>query len=158
MGQSNAAAWMDHFRLDTLDLSARPGRAVLLPTMTFAGGVHNVATTPRLKRVAEALTQILGHPMQVEAAPGPRHDHASPANAAPGNAQADAATPAAPDQPSPPRPDASHLDRRDAMSLPLVQDVFEVFPDAMLIHARREPNPHQPPDTTSVSPPDPAPQ
>jgi hypothetical protein len=33
------------------------------------------------------------------------------------------------------------MDRRDALSLPLVRDVFEVFSDATLIDARREQTP-----------------
>ena len=138
VGQTNAAAWMDHFRLTSVQTDQRPGLAVLAPTLTFAGGVHNVATGPRVKRVADTLTQILAHPMRVEVADGPPRRGPSPSDD-PGD-HLDATPPG--------RTSSAGLDRRDALSLPLVRDVFEVFPDATLIGARKETLPAVPADST----------
>ncbi|MEM1108779.1 MAG: hypothetical protein AAGH99_08825 [Planctomycetota bacterium] len=125
MGQSNAAAWMDHFKLQSIDTSAEPAVASIAPTMTFAGGAANVATGPRLQRVADTITQLLGRPVRAELAAGPpRKTPDRPTPNTPGN--------------SPPSNGGS-VDRRDALNLPLVRDVFDVFPDASLIDARKEP-------------------
>ncbi|MEM8737870.1 MAG: DNA polymerase III subunit gamma/tau [Planctomycetota bacterium] len=140
IGQTNAAAWMDHFRLQAIRADRDPAVALLVPTMTFAGGVKNVATGPRLQRVADTLTQLLGRKVRVEAAdkPPPRPDDPP-----------DPQTPAT-DTPSAPGPTAGsarHVDRRDALNLPLVREVFDVFPDASLIDARRA----DPPPPASLS-------
>ena len=130
---------MDHFRLASIDLQQRPGVAVLVPTLTFAGGVHNVATAPRVKRVADTLTQVLAHPVRVEVADGPPRRAPTPD-----------------DDPDTPRRQTAGLDRRDALSLPLVRDVFEVFPDATLIDARRaDPAPDTDDATAAPAGPDP---
>ncbi|MEM9883958.1 MAG: hypothetical protein AAF800_13685, partial [Planctomycetota bacterium] len=127
VGRSNAAAWMDHFRLATLDTDAVPAVAHLRPTTGFVGGVHHVATGPRLRRVGDTLTQLLGRPVRVEAAEAKPPEASTPhpdagLKPAPANGRADA------------------VDRREALGLPLVRDVLEVFPDASLIDARRRPN------------------
>ena len=195
VGQTNAAAWMDHFRLASVDTSARPGRAVLVPTLTFSGGARNVATSPRVKRVADTLTQILAHPMQVDVADtpvrdqevGPR-DGSSPDTSrnrstsgrsagpvtSPGEAReqrgigdtdnaghagnvasaADARSDLSPGTAAARAAGPVPMDRRDALSLPLVRDVFEVFPDASLIDARHEPTPTRNPAANDEPPAD----
>ncbi|MEO1237592.1 MAG: hypothetical protein AAFX76_12460 [Planctomycetota bacterium] len=121
VGSSNAAAWMDHFRLTAIDRDAQPAVAHLAPTITFAGGVKNVATGPRLQRVADTLTQLLGTPCRVEVADRPATaTHETHPDSADASAQ------------------SRTVDRRDALDLPLVRDVFDVFPDATLLDARRE--------------------
>ncbi len=136
VGQTNAAAWMDHFRLQSVDVSDRPGLAVLVPTMAFAGGVHNVATGPRVKRVTDTLTQILAHPMRVEVAEAPSREAREQADARSGQTRESSPQTS---------PNSGKLDRRDALSLPMVRDVFDIFPNATLIDARREiPPPPEP--------------
>jgi len=140
VGRSNAAAWMDHFNLTALDTAARPAVATLAATMTFAGGIQNVATGPRLNRVTEAMTQLLGCPVRIELA-----DAAAPdaLKSAQGSAHGQ-------DVPETQAQQRS-VDRRDALNLPLVRDVFEVFPDASLIDARKEtPPPNDPPSTNGT--------
>ncbi|MEO0514929.1 MAG: hypothetical protein AAF086_06495, partial [Planctomycetota bacterium] len=153
VGQSNAAAWMDHFKLQSIDTSPSPAVAVVAPTMTFSGGAANVATGPRLQRVADTITQLVGRPVRAELAPAPARPGQDPAPGASGSRGSSA-------QPSPgtsARAGAASgsvsgggggggVDRRDALNLPLVRDVFEIFPDASLIHTRRETPP--PPEVT----------
>lgn len=119
MGSLNSAAWMDHFRLQSI----MPGEATLAATIGFAGGVKNVATTPRLQRVAATLEQLLDQPFRVTVAErSTRPD--------PDDSNVHAAAPEA--------PRASQLDRRDVLNLPLVRDALDVFPDASVVQARRE--------------------
>lgn len=152
VGQSNAAAWMDHFRLQSIDTSVDPAVALIAPTMTFAGGAGNVATGPRLQRVADTITQLLGRSVRAELAANPqRHadqnSRPDSDSSAPGSAGGNAGGP-----PGGSHSGGSHsgggggggIDRRDALNLPLVRDVFEIFPDASLINTRREKP--QPPD------------
>ncbi|MEM6459932.1 MAG: hypothetical protein AAF710_11140, partial [Planctomycetota bacterium] len=130
VGRSNAAAWMDHFRLATLDTDAAPAVAHLRPTTGFVGGVHHVATGPRLQRVGDTLTQLLGRPVRVEAAEAKPPEASTP-------------HPDAGPEPAPVNGRADAVDRREALGLPLVRDVLEVFPDASLIDARRRPTPRE---------------
>ncbi|MEM9418811.1 MAG: DNA polymerase III subunit gamma/tau [Planctomycetota bacterium] len=128
VGQSNAAAWMDHFRIQSIDTASNPAVATLISTMSFAGGAANVATGPRLQRVADTITQIIGRATRVQLAEtkGPASGSASSG----GGPQQGGA------------PDKSMrgnaVDRREALNLPLVRDVFEVFPDASLINTRKQ--------------------
>ena len=133
VGQSNAAAWMDHFKLTAINHSSQPSVATLAPTMTFAGGVHNVATGPRVKRVADTLTQLLGRHTHVELAESPSRP--------PEVTQSHGGSDRGPTHAAPPNPASGQggVDRRDALNLPLVRDVFDVFPDATLIDARKAP-------------------
>ncbi|MEM6855838.1 MAG: hypothetical protein AAF593_15625 [Planctomycetota bacterium] len=134
VGQSNAAAWMDHFRLQSIDTSANPAVATIAPTMAFAGGAANVATGPRLQRVADTITSLLGRPVRAQLAavaprPGQADTH-SPAEAGPNQANTNSGDRGG--------GAGGGVDRRDALNLPLVRDVFEIFPDASLIDARKE--------------------
>ena len=135
VGQSNAAAWMDQFRLQSIDPNPSPGRATLAATAGFVSGAHHIATPPRLKRVAETLRELLGKPFEVGLA------EIDPA----ANRARQIAAPDQPDaadrqnaQANPEASSGGHVDRRDALDLPLVRDVFEVFPDAVLIQARKQ--------------------
>ncbi|MEM7625342.1 MAG: DNA polymerase III subunit gamma/tau [Planctomycetota bacterium] len=144
VGQSNAAAWMDHFRLQSVDAGVTPGRAVLVGTTSFVNGARNVATGPRLKRVADTLRQLLGRPFEIELAERAAASGALAPESAGAAASAD-------DPPEDHAGGGGHVDRRDALDLPLVRDVFEVFPDAMLIQARRQTP--SPPASADVPPP-----
>jgi len=146
VGQSNAAAWMDHFRLQSIDTSASPAVAVIAPTMSFAGGAANVATGPRLQRVAETITQLFGQPVRAELAAPPsrpgqddQRPNASSSSGNPGNANRNGGNHAnASSGGGHSGGGGGGIDRRDALNLPLVRDVFEIFPDASLINTRRE--------------------
>lgn len=151
VGQSNAAAWMDHFRLQSVDAAVTPGRAILMGTTSFVGGAHNVATGPRLKRVADTLRQLLGKPFEIQLAEttgtSARAQQASGPGQEPRGGNPSTA------QPSDEASGRGHVDRRDALELPLVRDVFEVFPDAMLIKASKAAPPESPPaDVPALSP------
>lgn len=146
VGQSNAAAWMDHFRLQSIDTSANPAVALVAPTMSFAGGAGNVATGPRLQRVADTITQLIGQPVRAElAAPPPRpgqdgqrqgtSSSDQSANGAGGGSHSGGISGGGSGGRS---GGGGGIDRRDALNLPLVRDVFEIFPDASLINTRRE--------------------
>ena len=119
---------MDHFRLARIDVSSSPGFAELTPATAIASGLKHVATAPRLKRVADTLTQLIGRPMRVELEAG---GASGPVVHPDNRTQEDA------DQRDSKVAGGAGIDRRDALSLPLVRDVFEVFPDAMLVDARR---------------------
>ncbi|MEL7088719.1 MAG: AAA family ATPase, partial [Planctomycetota bacterium] len=119
VGQSNAAAWMDQFRLQSVDTQSSPGRAVLATSAGFVGGAHHIATPPRLKRVADTLRQLLGRPFEVSLA------EADPA-AARARQLADPPTGIQPDTHSATQAQkknsggggsGGHVDRRDALDL-----------------------------------------
>ena len=150
VGQSNAAAWMDQFRLQSIDPNPSPGRATLAATAGFVSGAHHIATPPRLKRVAETLRELLGKPFEVGLA------EVDPA----ANRARQIADPDHPDaagrqnaQAKPEATSGGHVDRRDALDLPLVRDVFEVFPDAVLIQARKQTPPTPAPADAPTLPP-----
>lgn len=135
---------MDHFRLQSIDTTSRPATAWIVPTMTFAGAAANVATGPRLKRVADTITQLLGQPVQADlVVPAPRGGPSSGSDTPNGGAHHG---PSAGSGTSGGRETSGDggisggggVDRRDALNLPLVRDVFEIFPDASLIDARKE--------------------
>ena len=116
---------MDHFRLARLDLSGKPARGELVPVGSFAGSVRHVVTPPRLDRVAKTLTQLFDQRFEVTVS--------EPTRRGGGPSQAD--TPA--DEAESGRKSGG-VDRRDALNLPLVRDVFDIFPDATLLDARPE--------------------
>lgn len=148
VGQSNAAAWMDHFKLQSIDTSTSPAVALITPTMSFAGGAANVATGPRLQRVADTITQLIGQPVRAELATPPprpgqdghRSDSSSPGHSAGGPDYANPSSrgPQGGSGGGGGQSGGGGIDRRDALNLPLVRDVFEIFPDASLINTRRE--------------------
>ncbi len=170
VGRSNASAWMSHFRLARFDTAGPTPVAYLAPApgashaRNFATGPRLARVAETLTALTNAPVRV---ELEAPATPGstvagavaddpdaldtPRPAAAHSAQADPARHPADAHTPdpAAPESatPSPPPPASppppptpQRLDRRTALNLPLVRDAFDVFPDATLIDARREPN------------------
>ena len=142
---------MSHFRLARLDTAATPHVAYLAPA-PGAAHARGFATGPRLARVAETLTSLTNAPVRVQLdAPPPPGGHVPP-DAAGSDSVASTGTGDGPAQPgstegvvAAPGGDepaaGERLDRRTALNLPLVRDVFAVFPEVTLIDARREGSP-----------------
>ena len=105
-------AWTDHLQLVRLD----QGVAVLSPTPGHRELV-NFIDESRQQMLAREFSQLLGQPLRVVVQ--------MPRGAA-DEVESDA-------------PDAAptgRADRRAALDLPLVKDVFDIFPDASLIDVR----------------------
>ncbi|MEM7575970.1 MAG: hypothetical protein AAF328_00730 [Planctomycetota bacterium] len=143
VGHHNAAAWLDHFELRTIDVSKQPAHAVLSPKPA-AGHAIRFATAPRLERLGQHLTRLSGVAVRVQLAEVPtaqqQHDRRiAEAEIDTGSGANAAAKPSAPSG-------GGGIDRRDALGLPIVRDAFEVFPDAIMIDARKkDPPPTQTP-------------
>lgn len=129
VGHHNAAAWLDHFELRAIDTATRPAHATLAPKPS-AGHAARFATASRLERLGQHLARLSGRPVRVSLA-APRPDDRRVADAG-----ASGPASAAPADGSPGGGDA--IDRRDALGLPIVRDAFEVFPDAILVDARKD--------------------
>lgn len=154
VGQSNAAAWMDHFHLQSVDPGPTPGRAVLVGANSFVGEARHVATAARLQRVGDTLGRLLGKPFSVDlvrSAAEQLSTNGVSVDASPASPESGLSVGRGPSAAEPPGAQGQapgHLDRRDALNLPLVRDVLELFPDAMLIGARKA----APADTANSAP------
>ncbi|MFN3166745.1 MAG: DNA polymerase III subunit gamma/tau [Phycisphaeraceae bacterium] len=116
----SAFAWVD--RLELAGIDAQSGLCKVRPRQ----GHRDIAgfVTPRqCDRLAAELTKLTARRCRVELidAPGP----SAPQHDAPGDADAGTNR-------------SSAGTRRAALDLPLVKDVFDVFPEAVLIDARKE--------------------
>lgn len=130
-----ALAWLRFVILEKIDEKT----AVLVPTPGHRD-VLNFAKDPRrLQVVTDELIPILGRRVRVTMqAPAP--------GSSPGGSPGDAAQ--TPGSNSSGSNNASrHADRRAAMDLPLVKQVLEVFPDAVLFDVREENNGSTPADS-----------
>jgi len=113
-----ALGWLDHVRLaslteDTATLAAAPVKPRAL----------ELATEARCGRLAAELAGLLGRRVRIELRrPTAAADAGPPPDADRGQAAAADA-------------------RRDAMSLPLVREAMQAFPEATLIDVEREPDP-----------------
>ena len=137
-GRGAAAAWLTHFSLADLDPAA--GAASLLPRPGLGGGGRSLATEPRLRRLSELVTAVVGVPVRVVLA--------APGGAGGGSDGGGGAGPGGPNPNA--APGREHeLDRREALALPLVREVLDVFPEASLVGARRRP------DAPALPPPEP---
>ncbi len=138
VGHHNSAAWLDHFELRGIDVAQRPAHATLAPKAS-AGHALRFATAPRLERLGQHLTRLSGTPVRVTLAAPPTAQQRDEQRAA-----------AVPDSPAGSRTGSAGgvVDRRDALSLPLVRDAFDVFPDAILVDARKD----EPPKAIDASP------
>ena len=114
VASQRSLAWMRYLKISKLEqdrvtLAAQPGHREVLA----------FCTDQRLAQIAEQLQPILGRRVRVSL------ERTAP--------QPDADTDATPSDAGP-----RTTDRRQAMGLPLVQRVLEVFPDATLVDARDE--------------------
>jgi hypothetical protein len=137
VGHHNSAAWLDHFELRSLDHGSMPAVATLAPK-SDAGNIARFATPPRLERLGQHLTRLSGRPVRVDLVAGTsvRQNEPTPdAGASPAGAAH--------------REGRGGIDRREALNLPLVRDALEVFPDAILVDARKE----DPPKLSQEPPP-----
>ncbi|MEM1445606.1 MAG: hypothetical protein AAGF84_06085 [Planctomycetota bacterium] len=135
VGHHNAAAWLDHFELRGIDAGRQPAQATLAPKPA-AGHAVRFATPARLERLGQHLSRLSGTPVRVALA----------ANTPASGDAADQKTSQVGDAPMA-SAGAMGIDRRDALGLPIVRDAFEVFPDAILVDARKE----EPPDEDGSS-------
>jgi len=115
--QIGSFAWVDQVTLGNID------RDHGLVTIRPKPGQRDIArfVGPRQRdRLAGELTKLLGRPIRVEldAPTAPSQD----------------ATPTEGER----KPGSSMTDRQRAIGLPLVKDVLDAFPDAVLLDARRE--------------------
>lgn len=122
-------AWVDKVTLGKLDLEA--GLCTIRPRPGQRDIGRFVGQRQR-ERLGGELTQLLQRPIRVELdAPKPSTHRSA-------------------DTPGRPATDAT--DRQKAIGLPLVRDVLDVFPDAVLMDTRREQEPPVPePDDTEVT-------
>jgi hypothetical protein len=116
-----AYAWLKFVTLDKLDDNA----AVLTPTPGHRDVLSFARDPRRLQSLTEELAPILGRRVRVSIQPP------SPAN--PGHHEPNAQSP----NPQSPTPNNA-ANRRAAMDLPLVKQVMDIFPDAVLFDLREE--------------------
>jgi DNA polymerase III subunit gamma/tau len=121
-----AYAWLRYVNIDKLDEQA----AVLSPTPGHREVLHFAKDQRRLQEITDELTPILGRRVRVS----------MQAPAVPEGSEK-----STPSISSPVNPSARAADRRSAMELPLVKQVMEVFPDAVLFDVRNESNGSEPP-------------
>ncbi len=110
-----AFGWLDYLRLNRLEdgvawLSPAPGRR---DVAAFAG------EESRRKQLASHLTELIGRPVRIRI-------------------ESDSLEESDAGQPARTTPAANQIDRREAMNLPLVRKVLDVFPDATLISAQKQ--------------------
>jgi len=114
-----AYAWLRYVNIDKLDEQA----AVLSPTPGHREVLHFAKDQRRLQAITDELTPILGRRVRVSMQAPPTPD-ASADESASSPAHANGAV--------------RNGDRRAAMELPLVKQVLDVFPDAVLFDVRDE--------------------
>ena len=126
-----AYAWLQFVRLDKLDEQS----AVLCPTPGHREVLNFARDQRRLQNISEELSPILGRRVQVNIQP-PSNDPANPQN----HSQSTNPNPNNTPQPNTPNNSArlANGDRRAALDLPLVKQVMETFPDAILFDVREE--------------------
>jgi DNA polymerase III subunit gamma/tau len=117
-----AYAWLRFVTIDKLDEQS----AVLSPTPGHREVMHFARDQRRLQEITEELTPILGRRVRVSV-------QALKTQADPPDQKASITNP----KPAENGP-ARHADRRAAMDLPLVKQVMDVFPDAVLFDVREE--------------------
>lgn len=120
--QRPAWSWLKFLQLVTVEAD----RAVVRPTAGRQREVLNFATEARLAKVAEFISSVVGRrvrmvvesakPAGVAGDPGAGHEGESAGGGSESNA----------------------IDRRKAMTLPLVKRALEVFTDASLVGVRKE--------------------
>lgn len=135
VGHHNSAAWLDHFELRNIDASKQPAQATLAPRAAAPvdpGHAARFATPPRLERLGQHLSRLAATPVRVTLARAPTAADAAGQSANASANQRDAS-------PAGGGSSGGGIDRRDALGLPIVRDAFEVFPDAILVDARRQP-------------------
>ncbi len=130
--QNNAAAWLDLFTLRAIDTTRQPAEAAITPA-SGAAHARRFATAPRLDRLGQRLGELVGLPVRVRVADATPPD---PLGGSESQTSDDASSSA--------YGAGGGVDRRAALDLPLVRDALEVFPDAVLLDARRD-TPDEPP-------------
>ncbi len=120
-----AYAWLRFVNLDKLDDQT----AQFSPTPGHREVMHFAKDQRRLQGITDELTPILGRRVQVSVNAPAATNHADDNPTGPTD-------PASP-QTQAPRPTGA-ADRRAAMDLPLVKQVMDVFPDAVLFDVREE--------------------
>ena len=116
-----AYAWLRFVNLDKLDDTT----AQFSPTPGHREVMHFAKDQRRLQGITEELAPILGRRVQVSIHPPVSNQH-DPADSNSFNPQSSAPT--------------KQADRRAAMDLPLVKQVMDIFPDAVLFDVREEAN------------------
>ena len=119
--RSGPSVWMQQFRLASL---AESGGGVEAEIAAASADAHRFATEGRISRLAQRLTDLLGRPVKVRVADAPA---GGPAQVAPPSRDDPAG-----------KHDTGGLTHQEAMELPLVQDVLDVFPDAAVAGFRRK--------------------
>ena len=114
-----AYAWLRFVNLDKLDDTT----AQFSPTPGHREVMHFAKDQRRLQGITDELAPILGRRVQVSIHPPASNQH-DPADSNSSNPQSPAPT--------------KQADRRAAMDLPLVKQVMDVFPDAVLFDVREE--------------------
>ena len=114
-----AYAWLRYVNIDKLDEQS----AVLSPTPGHREVLHFAKDQRRLQEITDELTPILGRRVRVSMQAPPVSDVSTEVSAS-SHASANAAV--------------RQGDRRAAMELPLVKQVLDVFPDAVLFSVRDE--------------------
>jgi len=118
MSAQRSFAWLRFLKITSLEQDR-----VTLAAQSGHREVLGFCTDERLSQIAEMLRPILGRKVRVSLQRANAQD-ADPSAAQQGGDQPDT--------------DSQKTDRRQAMGLPLVQRVLEVFPDATLVDARDE--------------------
>ncbi|MEE9405078.1 MAG: hypothetical protein V3V20_09295 [Algisphaera sp.] len=118
-GRGASSAWMSQFELSAWD--AKAGAAMLVPRPGVGGGGKSLATDERLARLGKAIGAVTGNQV-VRVTLG-----AAIAREADGEDQAMAS----------PGEKGDKVDRREALSMPLVREVLDVFPEATFLAARK---------------------
>ena len=115
--RSGPSVWVRDFTLDTLEPDGDVLRGVLRPEPEDAAARRR-ANPDRLHRLAERLSQLAGRSVRLVLSPPPAG--------------------AADQRTARVRPADTRMHQSDALQVPLVQDIFDIFPDADIVDFHRE--------------------